>query len=200
MKKTIIGILVGILLCFGVFGGLYFANVISLNKQNENLPNNNANTEKEASTVRYSNYLKNRKNGLKKFFSSSMPNDLLENSGRYTEKGTSFLYEKSFSATITPEFKLVFDVDGLEKYSDFVVDEGVIDLFLVYAGNGGFQYFYYLKDDGSFKSFCVDCVWDDELKIKNENIKNVVSIGQVSDESSYDALATDIDGNVYVMR
>lgn len=38
MKKTIIGILVGILLCFGVFGGLYFANVISLNKQNENLP------------------------------------------------------------------------------------------------------------------------------------------------------------------
>ena len=172
MKKTIIGILVGILLCFGVFGGLYFANVISLNKQNENLPNNNTNTEKETSTVRYSNYLKNRKNGLKKFF----------------------------SATITPEFKLVFDVDGLEKYSDFVVDEGVIDLFLVYAGNGGFQYFYYLKDDGSLKSFCVDCVWDDELKIKNENIKNVVSIGQVSDESSYDALATDIDGNVYVMR
>lgn len=67
MKKTIIGILVGILLCFGVFGGLYFANVISLNKHNENLPNNNANTEKETSTVRYSNYLKNRKNGLKNF-------------------------------------------------------------------------------------------------------------------------------------
>ena len=42
---------------------------------------------------------------------------------------------------LSPEFKLVFDVDGLEKYSDFVVDEGVIDLFLVYAGNGGFQYF-----------------------------------------------------------
>lgn len=61
MKKTIIGILVGILLCFGVFGGLYFANVISLNKQNENLPNNNTNTEKETSTVRYSNYLKTEK-------------------------------------------------------------------------------------------------------------------------------------------
>ena len=86
------------------------------------------------------------------------------------------------------------------KFSRRNFAEGVIDLFLIYAGNGGFQYFYYLKDDGSLKSFCVDCVWDDELEIKNENIKNVVSIGQVSDESSYDALATDIDGNVYVMR
>ncbi|UKI28781.1 MAG: hypothetical protein L6V78_07965 [Clostridium sp.] len=48
MKKTIIGIFgwyIIMLWCF--FGGLYFANVISLNKQNENLPNNNANTEKK---------------------------------------------------------------------------------------------------------------------------------------------------------
>ena len=196
MKDNFIGILIGILISALIFCILLFTDVVSLKKDNsvsqpvsdkgttEKVTENNSFDE----TAFYNEYLKNKKSSL------------INNGGEYILSGSSILHDAEYNISIDSNLKLILNIDSLKKYNNYTVDENVIDAFLVSVGNGGYKYLYYLKDDGSVKSLCIDTLWDSEIKIKTENYKNVVSIDEVLIGNERKAAVTDINGKITILE
>ena len=144
------------------------------------------------SDKKYSNYIKNLKESLSKLNKEDSNNKFfISSNSMYFEKGYSFeIYNN----------KLLFNLeDELVKntYKDYVISENVLDMFLVSKGNGGYKYLYFIKEDGSLNSFCVECLLNSEMKIKKVELKRIVSVKEIITSEAREAVFIDIDGNVF---
>ena len=141
----------------------------------------------------YKEYLSNRKKDLKKVLTSE--NDI----NVYELLGESLYFNNNFNLQIDSELNLKFSVLDNEKYNNTLIDENVIDVFLVTTGNAGYNYAYYLKDDGTLKYFCIDCLTNEKLKIETSDKKNIIRVENYTYNSNtsaaYGVIFVDIQGN-----
>lgn len=107
--------------------------------------------------------------------------------------GTTLLKDISFRFNIDSTFKLSFQSDK-ENYK---VSDSVLDMFLVEEGNGGYQYLYFITDDGKVHDVCVDCIlFENDKTIHNYALKNIVKVSTIELTGAFSPIFTDIDGNL----
>ncbi len=200
MKKILLGLLFGLVICFTSFAVLYKTKVILFSKNEEvKCENNNDDDVKNKVTISdekseklYKEYLSRRKNEPR-----------FEN-GLITLSSQSRLYESTISATLDSEFNLKLTIPDFKEYTNYLVDKDVIDAFLVDDGNGGYEYLYYITEDGTLKVVCIECLMYEDFKIKTVTDKKyIVSVNNLSDNNStynFDShvvVFKDINGKFY---
>ncbi|MDO4376276.1 MAG: hypothetical protein Q4C33_03775 [bacterium] len=191
MKNTIIGVLIGLLCSTLIFTGLYLTNIITFSKQNNTDTVDKINSDD--TSLKYQEYLKNKKENLKEILTT------VEDS-EYSVSGNSMLHEEDFEISLTSELKLILNIESLEKYNNYTIDNNVIDFFLVSVGNGGFKYIYYLTENGTLKSLCIDTIWENEFEIKTLEEKNVISVKEILGNNAHLAVITDINGETKIIE
>lgn len=192
MKKILLGLLFGLVICFTSFAVLYKTKVISFSKNEEvKCENNNGDDVKNEVTISdeeseklYKEYLSRRKNETKIEFES----------GLITLSSQSRLYESTISATLDSEFNLKLTIPDFKDYTNYLVDDG----------NGGYEYLYYITEDGTLKVVCIECLMYEDFKIKTVTDKKyIVSVNNLSDNNStynFDShvvVFKDINGKFY---
>ncbi len=192
MKKILLGLLFGLVICFTSFAVLYKTKVISFSKNEEvKCENNNGDDVKNEVTISdeeseklYKEYLSRRKNETRIEFES----------GLITLSSQSRLYESTISATLDSEFNLKLTIPDFKDYTNYLVDDG----------NGGYEYLYYITEDGTLKVVCIECLMYEDFKIKTVTDKKyIVSVNNLSDNNStynFDShvvVFKDINGKFY---
>ena len=192
MKKILLGLLFGLVICFTSFAVLYKTKVILFSKNEEvKCENNNGDDVKNEVTISdeeseklYKEYLSRRKNETRIEFES----------GLITLSSQSRLYESTISATLDSEFNLKLTIPDFKDYTNYLVDDG----------NGGYEYLYYITEDGTLKVVCIECLMYEDFKIKTVTDKKyIVSVNNLSDNNStynFDShvvVFKDINGKFY---
>ena len=189
LKKILLGLLFGLVICFTSFSVLYKTKVISFSKNEEVKCENNGDDVKNEITISdeeseklYKEYLSRRKNEPR------FENDLI------TLSSQSQLYESTISATLDSEFNLKLTIPDFKEYTNYLVDDG----------NGGYEYLYYITEDGTLKVVCIECLMYEDFKIKTVTDKKyIISVNNLSDNNStynfnsHVVVFTDINGKFY---
>lgn len=155
------------------------------------VPNKSTSEVSLSADERYHNYLTNLESNIKEKYEKYSNNVIT---------GNSMILDTDINFTITKDLNLLFTT-GDKKYNNYKLSENVLNMFLVYTGNGGYQYLYFIKNDGSLNKFCVDCLNEDKtLKVEKVNFKNIVNITQGLFDYEFsgasDPIFIDIDGNI----
>lgn len=141
----------------------------------------------ESSEEKYNKYLENSEKQIKT--SESENSNVISESNKFFNTTANFLINKNLELILsTSSFKL-------ENYK---ISDNVLDMFLVYEGNGGYDYLYFIKTDGSLNKVCVSCLTEKDSipKVENVNAKYIVNVLQSETVDSKIATYVDIEGNV----
>lgn len=165
--------------------------LVTTKKENTTTPKENVNN-----TTSYNNYLKKLKTNLKKACDQlSMPEeDGVICEGQSITGYGKFIKEK-FYFDISKDGKLTMSGSS-KNLKNYFISDSVLEAFISNdGGNGGFQFLYFIKEDGTLNQFCIDCIIiNDEREIKTTEYKNIINV--VSTTAG--PLFIDIDGNVHV--
>ncbi len=149
---------------------------------------------KENNTSDYSSYLNNLKVNLKRACEEVSSTD---EDGVICEGQTISGYGKflgNFYFDISKDGKLTMSGSD-SNLKNYEISSNVLQVFISSSGgNGGYQFLYFIKEDGSLNQFCIDClVIDNEKEVKTTSYSNIVNV--VSTDAG--PLFIDINGNVY---
>lgn len=141
----------------------------------------------------YSNYLENLKKSRETIYDDNNYQTLSVNS-------TSS--EETYMLTLNKngELKLVVNANESSE-SDYTVDSNVLMMRVITTGQNGYQSLYYLKEDGTIYSVCLDCIASDGMEKTKLDYNYIVEINDFffSDglSGSYGPIYIDIEGNIH---
>ena len=99
------------------------------------------------------------------------------------------------SGSITP-YRVTLDKNGNLYIEDTLLDSSVVLFYIINSANAGFEYVYYIKEDGSVYSSNTGYAVHTNQKLESEKLElnKIVTIVQGSTESSNYPIYIDIDG------
>ena len=136
----------------------------------------------------YSEYLLNLKNNLEKNYTER---------DSETKINSNFVNGDAYTVTINKNGVLSLST----RKDDYEISNNVLEMFLVDVGNSGDKTLYFIKDDGTLNSFCVDCVLNEGVKVIQSEYKNIVNVVNsafgITYSGAYGPIFIDIEGNVF---
>lgn len=148
--------------------------------------------DKKSSDDLYKEYLSNLKKSIQSNYKDYSNNVISYES--VEDENTIYTF------TITKDLKLLLDSKS-KSISEYKISDDVLSMFQIRIGNGGYNYIYFIKADGTLNSLCIDCIDStSSIKVEKENAKNIVSVIQGAFDYEYSGtegtILVDIDGNV----
>lgn len=188
-KGLLVLVVVLSLLVLGLSSYLIYDKVLKEDK--EIVENNDSSKEEDNSLTDndklYSEYLKKLKKNLESFYNENDSEIRINNN---------FANGNPYSIVIDKKGTLLMST----RNDNYEISNNVLEMFLIDVGNGGYKSLYFIKEDGTLNSFCVDCVLDEGINVKqleNKNIVNVVnSAFGITASGAYGPAFIDIEGNV----
>jgi len=186
-----------VFIVLGLLGYIVYDKVI-LDDNDTNISNVDKGNNVELSADElYANYLKKLKNNLNEVYK--------EYDAEVSIDSNSYVWDKGYNFTITKDGRLLMTLlpeEYEEKYNNYELSKNVLQMFLVETGNGGYKTLYFIKEDGSLNSFCIECISNDKFEIKKEKYKNIVNVVEtlfdLTYSGAYGPVFIDIKGNTYV--
>lgn len=200
-KECIFLIVILIIVIMGLIGYI----VYDKNSYNQNFSNDtimktdneisDKNIDTETTNNLYNKYLNNLKTNITKNY------DNFNNNYEYVENLETGL-EYSLKIEKNGDLNLSFYNEDLkQKYNNYKLSGDVLTMFLIQVGQSGFYNVYFLKNDGTIFSQCIDCLALEDVALKKENYKNIVNIIQGGFDMEYSGvdgpIFIDIEGNIY---
>lgn len=200
-KECIFLIVILIIVIMGLIGYI----VYDKNSYNQNFSNDtimktdneisDKNIDTETTNNLYNKYLNNLKTNITKNY------DNFNNNYEYVENLETGL-EYSLKIEKNGDLNLSFYNEDLkQKYNNYKLSGDVLTMFLIQVGQAGFYNVYFLKNDGTIFSQCIDCLALEDVALKKENYKNIVNIIQGGFDMEYSGvdgpIFIDIEGNIY---
>lgn len=200
-KGLIFLIVILIIVIMGLIGYIFynktsynqnFSNDTTMKTDNEI---SDKNIDTETTNNLYNKYLNNLKSNIAKNY------DNFNNNYEYVENLETGL-EYSLKIEKNGDLNLSFYNEDLkQKYNNYKLSGDVLTMFLIQVGQAGFYNVYFLKNDGTIFSQCIDCLAFEDVALKKESYKNIVNIIQGGFDMEYSgvdgAIFIDIEGNIY---
>ena len=181
-KSLLILVIILSLLVVGLSSYLIYDKMIAKD-DNEVVDNNYKDNDKL-----YSEYLLNLKNNLEKNYTER---------DSETKINSNFVNGDAYTVTINKNGVLSLST----RKDDYEISNNVLEMFLVDVGNSGDKTLYFIKDDGTLNSFCVDCVLNEGVKVIQSEYKNIVNVVNsafgITYSGAYGPIFIDIEGNVF---
>ena len=193
-RKFVVATIILSILVLALSSYLIYDKVLAKDKDANDIVENNKDNELNPNEL-YSNYLIKLKNNLEKVYNEN------DAEVRISSKSDMLDY---YDFTLTKDGILLLSISKNEfksKYTNYEVSKDVLKMFLVNIGNGGYKNLYFIKEDGTLNSLCVDCIANNQYEIKQLNYNNIINVVNSSFSKSksgaYQPLFIDIEGNVF---
>lgn len=106
---------------------------------------------------------------------------------------------RDYAAGSLKPYSVTLDKNGNLYVNDSLLDSSVVLFFIVDVANGGYEYVFYIKEDGSVYSSNSGYAIHANLKLEGKKLKfdRIVNIIQGATESAGYPIFIDIDGNTF---